>query len=265
MNEIIEKLQQKTDVSAYSKNFIRNLIHHRMSELNMNEVAEYKNYIDRSISEMDKLEGQLKNSYSMFFRNRLTFETLGQVVLPRIAMQKTTGNEVRVWSAGCAGGHEAYSLAILFESFNEISSKKIKYRIFATDRDYAEIQKAALGEYGRHDLGNLTVLEKEKWFQTNGKIFKIIPEIKKCVQFELFDFLQTDAICPPSSIFGGFDIIMCANVLIYYNEDAQQRVISNLRKCISENGFIVTGEAERDVFVNKGFTEISQQCCIFRF
>jgi len=264
MNEIIEKLQQKTDVSAYSVKFINSLIHRRMTELKFVEIAAYIEYVEKNAIEITLLESQLKNSYSLFFRNRLTFETLSQIVIPRIAMQKEEGSEVRIWSAGCAGGQEAYSLAIVFETFNKISSTELKYRIFATDRDYAEIEHAVLGEYGKQDIGYLTNIETDLWFNAVGKCFKISAELKNFVQFELFDLLDNECSCPPSSIFGGFDIVMCANVLIYYNKDFQSQLISNFKKCISKNGFIITGEAERDIFVSKGFVELYPQSCIFR-
>jgi chemotaxis methyl-accepting protein methylase len=264
MKEIIEKLQQKTDVSAYSTNFIRNLIRNRMLELKMVVEADYKEYIENSVSELETLESQLRNSYSQFFRNRLTFETLSHVILPRLATQKAGGDEVRIWSAGCAGGHEAYSLAIVFETFNKFSSTELKYRIFATDRDYSEIEHAVLGEYVRQDIGNLTNSETEFWFKAKGNNYKINSDIKKNIQFELFDLLDKECTCPPTSIFGEFDIIICANVLMYYNEDFQQQIISNFQRCISTNGIIITGEAEREILFRKGFVEIYPQSCIFR-
>ena len=264
MNEIIEKLLLKTDVSAYSSNFIRNLIRNRMLELKMVDFVVYKEFIEKNISELERLESQLKNSYSLFFRNRLTFETLSHVILPRLATQKADGNEVRVWSAGCASGHEAYSLAIAFETFNKISATTLKYRIFATDRDYNELEQAVLGEYSKPDIGNLTNLETESWFKLIGKKYKINVDLKQYIQFELFDLLDNECTCPPSSIFGAFDIIMCANVLIYYNEEYQQRIISNFQKCMSTNSYLITGEAEREIFISKGFIEIYPQSCIFR-
>jgi len=178
MKEIIEKLQSKTDISAYSSNFIRNLIRNRMLELKLNELDEYKEYIEKSVSELEILESQLKNSYSRFFRNRLTFETLSHVILPRLVTQRADNNaEVRIWSAGCAGGHEVYSLAIVFETFNKISTTKLKYRIFATDRDYSEIEHAVLGEYSRQDIGDFYIdgfyrnLSTILYFQSVKKLF----------------------------------------------------------------------------------------------
>jgi len=200
----------------------------------------------------------------LFFRNRLTFETLRQLVLPRLVAQKADGKEVRIWSAGCAGGQEPYSLAILFESFRKMSSTKLNYRIFATDRDYSEIECAVVGEYTRKEIENLTIAEKDNWFTGDKKKFKIDARLKKHIEFELFDLLDKECICPRTSIFGGFDIIMCANVLIYYNEFIQQFIISNLQKCSSENGIIITGEAERELFIRSGFAEIYPHSCIFK-
>jgi len=264
MNEIFEVLQLKTDISVYNINFIRNLIEHRMMDLSINEVAEYGAYIAGDAVELDVLTAMLKNSFSQFFRNRLTFEVLGQVVLPSLIIKNTDTSEVRVWSVACAGGHEPYSLAIVFEKFNKASAVKFKYRIFATDRDYHEIERAVVGIFSSSDIGNLSNLETAHWFEPIGKNYKIKAELKKNIQFELFDLLQNSSLCPRSSIFGSFDFIMCANVLIYYNEKTQRQIVSNLKKCISTNGYIISGETERDVFLSANFKEVFPQSCIFK-
>jgi len=264
MNEIIEKLQQTMDISAYNVEFIKSVIQRRLDALKIDDLADYYGYIENNASEMELIEQNLKNSFSLFFRNRLTFENMQQLLLPHIAMQKAVGEEVRIWSAGCAGGHEPYSMAIAFESFNKISSKKLKYRIFATDKDYSQLQYAVLGEYSKKEIGNLTLSETNLWFKTIGNKYKINVDLKKQIQFELFDLLDNECLCPPSSIFGSFDVVMCANVLIYYKAEFQQLIISNFKKCMSNNSIIITGEAERELFINSGFVELYPQSCIFR-
>ncbi|MBP6610800.1 MAG: hypothetical protein KA206_06870 [Paludibacter sp.] len=262
---IIEKLKQKIDISAYSSHFIQQSIKHRMFDLGIVEIVDYANYFESSSSESDVFENLLKNSYSLFFRNRLTFETLGQVVLPVLMGDKREVDEIRIWSTACAGGHEPYSLAIAFEKFNRLSSNKLKYRIFATDRDFKEIEHAIMGNYSATDIENLTISETKEWFLFDGKYYKIKSELKKNIQFEIFDLLDDSCICPRSSIFGTFDFIMCANVLIYYNAETQNRIVSNLKKCVSKHGFVLTGETEREIFINNNFIEVFPQSCIFKF
>lgn len=264
MNDLFEKLQVKSDISVYCPTFIQNLIKYRMSDLAIEQVSDYKRYIESNESELDRIIGLLKNSYSLFFRNRLTFETLGHVVLPKLISQNREIDEIRIWSAACAGGHEPYSLAIVFEKFNQLNASKLKYRIFATDRDYHEIERAVVGVFSASDIGNLSNLETTNWFLSDGKTYKIKAELKKNIQYELFDLLNNSCICPRSSIFGSFDFIMCANVLIYYNEEIQKQIVSNMKKCISKNGFIISGEAERELFLNNNFIEVFPQSCIFK-
>jgi len=264
MNKLISQLAQNPDFSAYSPTYLGNLIQSRMAELKMQDFADYFVYFDKNSTENDLLESGLKNSYSLFFRNRLTYEVIRHLVLPRLAVQKAVADEVRVWSVGCASGHEPYSLAIVLETFNKISSRVLKYRIFATDREFAEIENAVLGEYSRQDLGNLTLAETDKWFKTKGKRYKIDARLKKNIQYEIFDLLDKNYICPPSSIFGDFDIIMCANVLMYYNVDVQMRIVDNFKKSIVSNGLLITGEAEREILLKAGCTELIPQSCIFK-
>ena len=262
--QIYDAVLKQIDVSPFSQNFILNLVRSRMSNLNLTTTDEFISYLETSESEMDFFRSQLSNSFSMFFRNRLTFEVLAHIVLPVLLKKATSVSEIRIWSAGCAAGHEAYSLAILLETFNNVSSKQLKYRIFATDKNYNEIEKAVLGDYYISDLGNLTLNEVGKWFNQNGKKYKIDASLKRYVQFELFDLLNKDCICPKASIFGDFDLIVCANVLIYYNQDVQKQIITNFKKCISKDGYIVSGEVERDLFLQNGFTELYPQSSVFK-
>lgn len=262
--KLIDELMHEMDVTPFSRSFISNLIRNRMADLNFNVIDDYVAYFEVNKSESELFRSQLSNSYSMFFRNRLTFEVLAHIVIPACLQKSNSISEMRVWSAGCAAGHEAYSLAILFESFNNVSSKQLKYRIFATDKNYKEIEKAVMGDYQFSDLGNLTVNELDKWFTQNGNKYKLNASIKQFVQFELFDLLNEDCICPKTSIFGDFDLIMCANVLIYYNPEVQKKIISNFKKCIASDGYVITGEVERDLFLQNGFIEIYPQSSVFR-
>jgi len=264
MKEIIEKLQLRTDVSVYSPDFIRNMIQNRMQELKIEDFDLYKRVIDTHLSELDKLENQLKNSYSRFFRNRLTFQTLSNVILPVLLLKQGDKKEIRIWSAGCAAGQEAYSLAMVFESFNSANIQKLKYRIFATDREYNQLENAVLGEYRKADLLQVTVGDLAAFFSTKGNVYKVNNALKQHIQFELFDLNNNESLCPASSIFGEFDIVMCANVLIYYNKEIQNRILSNFRKCMSKDGYILTDEAEREILLAHGFSEVYPQSCIFK-
>ena len=262
--ELIEIIQQKIDVSAYSIGFINNMIKTRMEQLKIETPLAYAAIISYDESEIEKIKDNLTNSHSLFFRNRLTFETLRQVYLPVIMTQKKDEDEIRIWSAGCAGGQEPYTLAILMESVINNWKSELKYRIFATDSNFKEIERAVLGIYSKADIVNLTWHEIDTWFTHSAKRYSLVPQLKKNVQFELFDLFDNDCNCPRTSIFGGFDIIMLANVLIYYKEEMQNKLLKRLKSCKTKQGIIITGETEREIFLRNEYVELYPNSCIFR-
>ena len=262
--ELIEIIQQKIDVSAYSIGFINNVITTRMEQLKIETPFMYAAIISHDESEIEKIKANLTNSHSLFFRNRLTFETLRQVYLPVIMTQKKDEDEIRIWSAGCAGGQEPYTLAILMESVINNWKSELKYRIFATDSNFKEIERAVLGIYSKADIVNLTWHEIDTWFTHSAKRYSLVPQLKKNVQFELFDLFDNDCNCPRTSIFGGFDIIMLANVLIYYKEEMQNKLLKRLKSCKTKQGIIITGETEREIFLRNEYVELYPNSCIFR-
>jgi len=70
--------------------------------------------------------------------------------------------------------------------------------------------------------------------------------------------------CPPTSIFGDFDLIVCANILFYYTPEIQKKIIKKTKNCLSDTGYLITGETERDLFIQSGFHEVYPQSAIFK-
>lgn len=204
----------------------------------------------------------IQNSYSEFFRNSLTFSVLERIVMPRIIFNEKR-NSIRIWSAACAGGQEAYSLAILLEEFKN-GDKKVACRIFGTDKDEEQVRIAAQGRYSADQIGNITLKQFKKWFIREEDQFTVIPELKSNIEFSVFDLLSSQYSSPPESIFGGFDIVMCANLLFYYQADSQKTIIEKIKGAMAENGYLITGETERDILINYGFKEVFPQSAIYK-
>jgi chemotaxis protein methyltransferase CheR len=207
----------------------------------------------------------LLNSYSEFFRNSLTFSVLERIVLPDIIFNENIEKRktIRIWSAACASGQEAYSLAILLEGFNN-GAKKVAYRIFGTDIDNEQVRIAQQGHYSADQIGNVTHKQLKKWFAREGDQYKVMPELKSNIEFSVFDLLSSQYSSPPESIFGGFDIVMCANLLFYYQADSQKTIIEKIKGAMAENGYLITGETERDILLKHGFKEVFPQSAIYK-
>ena len=272
MNELMKSMTHHfeqnhgIDISKFDESFLNKTLLRRMKETLYESEATYYSYLEQSHIESDIFLNSLQISYTEFFRNTLTFSVLEKIIIPSIVQKKSTSSrsEIRVWSAACAGGQETYSLAMLFHELINCHNVKINFRIFATDQSEIQIKGARSGDYPKSALNSLKLKRVNQWFTKAGETYSVKPELKKNIEFSVFDLLNDKFSCPPTSIFGDFDLIVCANILFYYNPEFQNKIIKKTRNCMSENGYLITGETERDLLIQSGFHEVYPQSAIFR-
>jgi len=265
MNKPIDDISV-IDFSIFNKSFVEKTISVRISETKCNSLDEYNKYLKNNINESDKLKRALNNNYSEFFRNTFTFSFLEHRIIPLLyeSMLTKSHREIRIWSAACAGGHEAYSIAIICDEFSKIYNSGLKFRIFATDINELEIEKAKKGVYTENVLKNVTFDRIKNYFTQKGDNFIVNQKLKETIDFSNFDLLSKECNCPPASIFGNFDIVFCSNLLFYYNSNAQKSIINKVDKCLADNGYLIVGEAERDIVIKYDYKEIFSQLAIFK-
>jgi chemotaxis protein methyltransferase CheR len=195
-------------------------------------------------------------AYSEFFRNQLTFALLEQLILPGILteIEKNGRGEIRVWSAGCAAGQEAYSIAILLDELSASrNNHAVSFRIFATDRFEPSLEAARQGVYDSAAVRNVRQKHIQKYFTREGDTFRIVDSLKKQVDFSVHDLLDQRLGCPSESIYGDFDLAFCGNLLFYYRPDIRHFILNKMCHCMTPGGYLVTGEAEREI--------VSQHAC----
>jgi len=256
---------ENIDVSRYDESFLANTLKKRITETFCNSYEAYYEYLEQSHIETQEFINSLSVSYSEFFRNSLTFSVLEHIVLPEIIYRKKKNNqrEIRIWSAACASGQEPYSLAMLLNEY--FSKEPVRFRIFATDQLEEQIERAKLGYYHISELSHLTVKRLNEWFVKQGDTYTIKDILKEQVEFSVFDFFDEKLISPPASIFGDFDLILCANVLFYYKPEFRKKIINKIKANLSNEGVVVTGETEREIVMHYHFQEIYPQSAIFKF
>ena len=254
------------DISVFETSFLIKSIGRRVSLHACQTTDEYLDLLKTNANESLELIDSLYIGYSEFFRNPLTFACLEQLVLPRWANRRYKGNgsEIRIWSAACAAGQEAYSMAILLDEMNEANSSQLEYRIFATDNNAGALAKAADGVYHMRSMGKTSLHRVEKYFSQNGDHYEICNRLKSRIEFSHFDLLSDAGYCPTSSIFGDFDLVFCCNLLFYFNLQAQEKILEKIAKSISPNGFLVTGEVERELLLRNQYHEIVENSAIFQ-
>jgi chemotaxis protein methyltransferase CheR len=254
------------DISMYDDSFLEKTIKCRMAAASCETGAEYSYFLANSPDEPTVLIGQLGNSYSEFFRNPLTFAYLEQVIFPMLFEKKKISKEkeVRIWSAACASGQEAYSLAILCDELTENAPGKLSYRIFATDINPEELANARKGIYPPASLNKVTQKRLQTYFTPDGEAYRISPKLSNCIDFSVFDLLSNHCFCPPASIYGNFDLIFCSNLLFYFKPEFRKHILSKAFHCLSPAGYLVTGESEREIVKKSDFREVFAHSAIFQ-
>ena len=254
------------DVSKYDKSFLDKSLQKRIAENKLDSVEEYCMLIKRSEKELKCFIDSLNNCYSEFFRSPLTFAVLNRIIFPPLIFNNKNNKrrEIRIWSAACAGGQEAYSLAILLEDLKNSSPDKFGYRIFATDQNELQIETAKKGRYNSTALRNLNLKQAADWFIKHGEIYSVKPNLKEHIDFSVFDLFNDEFSSPPSSIFGSFDIIFCTNILFYYDNNSRGIILEKISNSLAEGGLIITGEAEREILIDLNYYEVYPQSSIFR-
>jgi chemotaxis protein methyltransferase CheR len=268
INNIVSLMSEKyfSDISVYDESFLQKTVLTRANDVLCQNLTDYLHYLESTSSEPLILSDSLNNSYSEFFRNPLTFLMLEQSVLPSIFGKKENcpNAEIRIWSAGCAAGQEAYSIALLTDNFRNSHYPEVSLRIFATDKSEKELSTARKGIYNSKSLKNLRLELVSKYFSNSGEFYSVFENIKKIIDFSFFDLLDKDVHSPAASIYGGFDIIMCSNLLFYYKPEIQNVILSKLAASLVTGGFLITGEAEADIIKSiPQFRQFGEQSTIF--
>ena len=256
INKIIRHIYnvKGTDLNIFEPSFLRGRIKKRMGNTSTLNFENYLGLLKTDSQEADRLVDLLFIKHSQFFRNSLTFEILENIVLPQIVNDKINRKEkhIRIWSAGCADGQEPYSLAMLI---NEVClSEKYEFvvDIFGTDLSRAALQCAKKGWYFSENMDHVKYFYLNKYFIKKQDRFEICKQIKDLVNFSLYDLLEKKTIAPPACIYAGFDLIMCGNLLMYYNETTQKFILNKLYRALNNRGWLVVGESEASAVKNFG-------------
>lgn len=267
IEQITEVMQNahSVNLSSYDGGFLQDTIRLRQTAAKIPSIEAYLEYLTENAEEREAFSISLSVTYSEFFRNPLTFGILEQCILPWIIEDHRQSNrEIRVWSAGCAAGQEAWSVAILLDELIRKQRDPLPFRIFATDISQSELDRAQFGEYHYSMMGNMRMRHVEEYTTKHGDCYTLIDQIMEHVEFSLYDLLDDDTNSPPSSIYGDFDLIFCSNVMLYYGHKQQALILRKLRKCMVANGYLITDSTERRMVEDAGgFLPVSPAAPVF--
>lgn len=252
VNQIINIMDQtyKKEIAMYDKSFLMKSLEKRYALTGSKTAEAYSRYLEENSREADAFLDSLNINYSKFFRNPLTFALLEQWILPSLISLKSGGGEIRIWSAGCSAGQEAYSIAMLLDKLCKAGGIGVRFRIFATDISEEVLKVAREGLYHKDAVQNVRLNELEKYFTKMGETYRIDSKLRDNIVFSTYDLLDEFSANPPESIYGDFDIVFCSNLLFYYNPQIREGILQKVQKSMAMKGYLVTGEAEK-ALVNK--------------
>lgn len=210
-----------------------------MSRAGIADVSQYLRRLARDELPLDDLVGELTVGETYFFRDPAHFELIRQEVLPGIRARRGADHSLRAWSAGCASGEEAYSLAILLEEEGMAG----RAHILATDISRPALGRARDGLYGPWSLRNTEENRTERYFHRRADRFQLAERFRQRVTFEYLN-LALDTY--PSFATGtwGMDLIFCRNVFIYFDRETIRKVARRLLGCLVEGGWLITGPSD---------------------
>lgn len=232
------------DFLSYSQSLAEKRIAERVAQLRLPDVAAYRQLLHHDPAEPVFLARMLRIRFSSFFRDPLQFELLRSLVIPAMLLNAPASGFFRAWSAACAGGEEACSLAIVIDEVLQLLASPTRVQIFATDIAEDALAEACTGRYAPGTLSGVTLQRLDKYFTHENMSYRISSDILGMITYSRHDLLDPHTYVPPESLFGGFDLVSCRNFLMYLDPDGYLRVFDNLFRALNPGGVLLLGKAE---------------------
>ena len=232
------RISRGFDFSGYKRASLMRRVLKRRYALSLENFGDYLDYLQVHPDEFEHLFNTILINVTSFFRDKPAWDYLSSVILPRILQNKGPMEPIRIWSAGCASGEEAYSLAMVFAEFLGQESFHERVKIYASDMDNDALVEARQATYSEEDVKAIPEAFRQKYFMhaTNGDyIFN--SDIRRAVIFGQHDLVQ-DA--PISRL----DLLVCRNTLMYFNAETQGRILARFHFALNDTGVLFLGKAE---------------------
>ena len=221
---------------GYKEHCLRRRIAVRMRARGMHSYAQYAELLLADAHEYQKLRDAVTINVSKFYRNPEVWRVVDEMVLPELFATK---KPVRIWSAGCAGGEEPYTIAMLLREHAARTGNEAalsRFDIFGTDIDDQSLETAQRGEYSAFAFTDIADDIRRTWFEPPDYV-KVKPEIRKDVHLGTTDLITAD-------FPGGYNLIFCRNVIIYFERVIQELLFQKFHAALAPGGFLVLGKVE---------------------
>jgi two-component system CheB/CheR fusion protein len=235
----LDRIREQTglDFSAYKQATIVRRLQRRMAAVGVQTLPDYRRYVDRHRDEAGQLAASLLIKVTEFFRDPDLFEMLRDQVLPQLIADARERGDLRIWSAGCATGEEAYSLAMLVADLLGDELDTLPVRIFATDIAAEALDLARRGIYPESALQGMSPDMIERHFTHVDGVHQVHRRVRELMVFGEHDLGRR-------APFPRIDLVLCRNVLIYFTADLQRRALQRFAFALRPGGYLVLGKSE---------------------
>jgi two-component system, chemotaxis family, CheB/CheR fusion protein len=240
----------------YKKTTVRRRLARRAALNGMHDLSNFAQLLRRDPTELERMYADLLIGVTAFFRDRAAFESLSVLAVPRLCAQMTRDRPLRVWVPGCASGEEAYSLAILFSEYARKNDLPLHLKIFATDLHHGSLETAGQGIYSAQSLKELELDVRKRYFDSSGGRYQAKPGLRRLIVFSPHNIIKD----PP---FTRLDLVSCRNLLIYFDEVAQKKVLSLFHFSLHQDGILFLGPSETAGDIREEFESLDSRWRIF--
>jgi two-component system, chemotaxis family, CheB/CheR fusion protein len=239
LDELLEFLKRERgfDFRGYKRPSLARRIQKRMQSVGAESYTAYIAILEREPREFDHLFNAVLINVTAFFRDTVPWDYLSRELVPRLVGQKPPEAPIRVWSAGCASGQEAFSLAMILAECLGLEEFLRRVKIYATDLDEDALNYARAASYTEREIEGVPETLRERYFERQGTKYAFRKEIRRAVIFGRNDLVQN---APISRI----DLLVCRNTLMYFDAATQARIVRRFHFALNEGGYLLLGKAE---------------------
>ena len=245
------------DFTGYKRTSLSRRVQKRMQDVGADTYLSYLDLLEVDPDEFTQLFNTILLNVTSFFRDPPTWDYLSGEVMPQLAAAKDADEPIRVWSAGCASGEEAYTLAMVAAEAIGAEAVRERVKIYATDVDEEALAQARQARYGARRVEGVPPELLERYFERSGDEYVFSKDLRRSVIFGRHDLIQ-DA--PISRI----DLLVCRNTLMYLNSETQARVLARFSFALREGGYLTLGKAEMLLAHSNVFTSMDLKRRVFR-
>ncbi|MEO7716788.1 MAG: CheR family methyltransferase [Capsulimonas sp.] len=244
------------DFTGYKRNSVMRRVEKRMSDVGVEAYSQYAHYLEVHPEEFSHLFNTILINVTAFFRDPASWDHIRDEVIPRILASKGPDDPVRVWSAGCASGEEAYSLAMLLAEAVGVDRFQDRVKIYATDIDEEALAEARHAGYTAREVIGVPPDYLDRYFVRTAARYTVRKELRRVVIFDCHDLIQ-DAPIPR------IDLLVCRNAIMYFHAEIQAKILARLHFALNDAGYLFLGKAETLFKHSSLFTPVDLKLRIF--